>query len=113
MCIPPPLQPSPPNLHVLMHTHTHTKAETGFPFSTQLFHQRLFKFLLQIHNLLLISPRILRKNNCYNKEKKLWAMRDTVVMFEGKKASGFRKPKQRLKPIASPEYEEHLLKTKS
>ncbi len=32
-------------------------------------------------------------------------MRDPVVMFEGKKASGFRKPKQRLKPIASREYE--------
>ena len=32
-------------------------------------------------------------------------MRDRVVKFEGKKASGFRKPKQRLKPIASPEYE--------
>ncbi len=33
-------------------------------------------------------------------------MRDPVVVFEGKKkASGFRKPKQRLKPIASREYE--------
>ncbi len=40
-------------------------------------------------------------------------MKDTVVMFEGKKASGFRKPKQRLKPIASREYEWHLLKTNS
>ncbi len=28
-------------------------------------------------------------------------MRDPVVMFKGKKASGFRKPKQRLKAIAS------------
>jgi hypothetical protein len=35
-------------------------------------------------------------------------MRDPVVMFEGKKASGFRKPKQRSKPIASHEYEKHL-----
>jgi hypothetical protein len=32
-------------------------------------------------------------------------MRAPVVMLDGKKASGFRKPKQRLKPIASPEYE--------
>ncbi len=32
-------------------------------------------------------------------------MRDPVVMFKEKKASGFRKPKQRLKPIASREYE--------
>ncbi len=32
-------------------------------------------------------------------------MRDPVVMFQGKKASGFRKPKQRLKPIESREYE--------
>ncbi len=32
-------------------------------------------------------------------------MRDPVVMFKGKKASGFRIPKQRLKPIASREYE--------
>ncbi len=32
-------------------------------------------------------------------------MRDPVVMFEGKKASGFKKPKQRLKLIASREYE--------
>ncbi len=40
-------------------------------------------------------------------------MRDSVVMFEGKKASGFRKPKQHLKPIASREYEQHLLKTNS
>ena len=32
-------------------------------------------------------------------------MRDPVVMFEGKKASGFRKQKQRLKPKASREYE--------
>jgi hypothetical protein len=32
-------------------------------------------------------------------------MGDPVVMFDGKKASGFRKPKQRLKPIASHEYE--------
>ncbi len=32
-------------------------------------------------------------------------MRDPVVMFKGKKAPGFRKPKQRLKPIASREYE--------
>ncbi len=32
-------------------------------------------------------------------------MRDPVVMFEGKKASGFRKPQQRLKPIASRKYE--------
>ncbi len=32
-------------------------------------------------------------------------MRDPVVMFEGKKACGFRKPKQSLKPIASREYE--------
>ncbi len=40
-------------------------------------------------------------------------MRDPVVMFRGKKASGFRKPKQGLKPIASPEYEQHLRKTNS
>jgi hypothetical protein len=40
-------------------------------------------------------------------------MREPVVMFGGKKASGFRKPKQRLKPIASSEYEYHLLKTNS
>ncbi len=32
-------------------------------------------------------------------------MRDPVVKFKGKKASGFRKPKQRLKPIASRKYE--------
>ena len=32
-------------------------------------------------------------------------MRDPVVILEGKKASGFRKPKQRLKPVASREYE--------
>ncbi len=32
-------------------------------------------------------------------------MRDPVVMFKGKKASGFRKTKQLLKPIASREYE--------
>ncbi len=32
-------------------------------------------------------------------------MRDPVEMFEGKKASGFRKPTQRLKPIASRKYE--------
>jgi hypothetical protein len=32
-------------------------------------------------------------------------MRDLVVIFKGKKAFGFRKPKQRLKPIASREYE--------
>ncbi len=32
-------------------------------------------------------------------------MRDPVVMFKGKKASDFRKPKQRLKQIASHEYE--------
>ncbi len=32
-------------------------------------------------------------------------MRDPVVMLQGKKASGFRKPKQSLKPIASREYE--------
>ncbi len=30
---------------------------------------------------------------------------DPVVMFKGKKASGFRKPKQRFKPMASSEYE--------
>ncbi len=40
-------------------------------------------------------------------------MSDPVVMFNGKKASGFRKLKQRLKPIASREYEKHLLKTNS
>ncbi len=32
-------------------------------------------------------------------------MRDPVVLFKGEKASGFRKPKQRLKPIASRKYE--------
>jgi hypothetical protein len=32
-------------------------------------------------------------------------MRDPVVMIEGKKADGFKKPKQRLKPKASREYE--------
>jgi hypothetical protein len=33
-------------------------------------------------------------------------MRDPVVIFKEKKASGFRKPKQRLlKPIARREYE--------
>jgi hypothetical protein len=38
-------------------------------------------------------------------------MRDPVVMFKGKKASGFVKPKQRLNPIASRDCAHHLLKT--
>jgi hypothetical protein len=32
-------------------------------------------------------------------------MRDPAVIFEGKKASGFKKPKQHLKPITCREYE--------
>jgi hypothetical protein len=38
-------------------------------------------------------------------------MRGPVVMFTGKKASGFVKPKQHLKPIASRDCAHHLLKT--
>jgi hypothetical protein len=38
-------------------------------------------------------------------------MRDPVVMFKGKKALGFVKPKQRKKPIASRDCAHHLLKT--
>jgi hypothetical protein len=36
---------------------------------------------------------------------------DPVVMFKGKKASGFVKPKQHKKPIASRDCAHHLLKT--
>jgi hypothetical protein len=38
--------------------------------------------------------QIIEKNNCSYKQKKLWAMRDPVLIFKEKKASGFVKPKQ-------------------
>jgi hypothetical protein len=60
-----PLQPSPPN--PLMHTHTHMqKLKQGFHFLLEhnSFTKSFLNFLLQIHKLLLMCPRILRKNNC-------------------------------------------------
>ncbi len=107
------LPPTPP-IHLCIHTHMQQlKQSFHFLIEHNSFTKSFLNFLLQFHNLLLICPRILRKNNCSYKQKKLRAIRDPVVMFKGKKASGFRKPKQRLKPIASREYEQHFPKTNS
>ncbi len=91
-CNPPP----PPQIHLCIRTHMQ-QLKQGFHFLLEQnsFTKSFLNFLLQIHNLLLICHRILRKNNCQYKWKKLWAMRDPDVMFKGKKASGFVKPKQR------------------
>ncbi len=79
-----PCNPPPPPIHLCIHTHMQ-QLKQGFHFLLEhnSFTKCFLNFFLQIHNLLLICPRILRKN------------RDPVVMFKGKKASGFVKPKQR------------------
>jgi hypothetical protein len=61
-----PAAPSPP--HPLMHTYnTHMQPlKQGFYFLLEhnSFTNSFLNFLLQIHDLLLICPRILRNNNC-------------------------------------------------